>query len=491
MQHSSRGEQAATPLLSGLLEYIARNPIQFHIPGHKQGAGMAPEFRDFVGRNALAMDLVNIAPMDDLHHPHGIIKAAQDLAAKAFGADHTLFSVQGTSGAVITMILACVGPGEKILIPRNVHRSVLTGVMLSGAVPVFMTPEIDEELGVAHGVSVATVRRTVGEHPDARALLVINPTYFGITSDLREIVGVAHKLNIPVLVDEAHGAHLYFHPELPVSAMAAGADLAATSVHKLGGSLTQSSVLNLKEGLVSMQRVQSVFSMLTTTSTSYLLLASLDAARKQLALHGQEMLGKAIRLANWARRKINSTTGLWCLGPETIGVRSSSYGYDPTKLCISVKGLGLTGVEVERMLRDEFRIEVELADLYNILAIITLGDCPRTVESLVNALQRIAVRTGVRRPRKVHVRLPDLPELALTPREAFYKRSESVPLTDSAGRIAAESVMVYPPGIPILMPGEWITQRNIDYVIEHLEAGLPVQGLEDYDPERIRVVGEA
>lgn len=487
-QHGSG--QEAMPLFSGLLAYAAGHPIQFHIPGHKQGAGMAPEFRDYIGLNALAIDLINVPPVDDLHRPRGMIKEAQTLAARAFGADHTFFTVQGTSGAIMAMIVACVGPGEKILIPRNVHRSVLTGIVLSGAVPVFMTPEIDTKLGVAHGVSLATVRRALGEHPDARALLVINPTYFGVVSDLQGIVQVAHERGIPVLVDEAHGVHLYFHPDLPLSAMAAGADVAATSVHKLGGSLTQSSVLNVREGLVSPQRIQAVLSMLTTTSTSYILLASLDAARKQLATRGHEMLGRVIALAEWARCEINAIPGLWCLGAEDMGGLSSSHGCDPTKLCISVKGLGLSGLEVERLLRDRHHIEIEMSDLYNILAIVTFADSERTVAALVEALRQVAQSVAVRRPRRVHVRLPDLPALALTPREAFYRSSEAVSLADSAGRIAAEFVMVYPPGIPILLPGEWITQKNLDYIAQHIDAGLPVQGPEDTSLQTIRVVAD-
>jgi arginine decarboxylase len=487
-QQTTKLNQEKMPLFEGLLRYSKHNPIQFHIPGHKKGAGMVPAFRDFIGRNALSIDLINIAPIDDLHNPHGIIQEAQTLAAEAFRADRTFFSVQGTSGAIMTMILACVGPDEKILVPRNVHKSILTSIVFSGAIPVFMTPEIDSQLGVAHGVSVATVRRAMGENPDAKALLVINPTYFGVASDLREIVEIAHQRHIPVLVDEAHGAHLYFHPDLPVAAMDAGADMAATSIHKLGGSLTQSSILNVREGLISLHRVQAVFSMLTTTSTSYLLLASLDTARMQLATQGKEMLSRAIDLANWARSEINAIPGLWCLDSNTMGVRSSSHQLDPTKLCISVKDLGLTGLEVETLLRDEHNIEVELSDLYNILAIISIGDVRENVEALVKALRHIADTQQHKRPRKVHVRIPDLPQLALTPREAFYRRSEPIPFADSAGRIAAEFVMVYPPGIPILMPGEWITQRNIDYIKEHLQAGLPVQGPEDATLERIRIV---
>lgn len=482
-------EQYETPLFSGLLHHAARQTVPFHIPGHKRGKGMDPEFRDFIGEAALSIDLINIAPVDDLHHPQGMIKEAQELAAQAFGADRTFFSVQGTSGAIMTMIMATCNPGDKLLIPRNVHKSVLTAVVLAGVKPVFMQPELDPNLGVAHGVSLITVRETLRRHPDAKALVVVNPTYFGVCIDLAGIVEEAHEYGIPVLVDEAHGAHVYFHPELPPSAMEAGADMAATSIHKLGGSLTQSSILNLREGLVSPGRVQTVLSMLTTTSTSYILLASLDAARRYLAVAGREQLDGALRLARETRERINNIPGLWCLGPETIGDRTSSYALDETKLCVSVKDLGITGVEAERLLRDEFRIEVELSDLYNILCVISFGDSQASVDALVAALGEISARCSDRwQSRPIQVRLPEPPELAVAPRDAFYAETESVPLRESAGRVAAEFVMVYPPGIPILLPGERITHRNVVYIEKHISAGLPVQGPDDETLAMLRVL---
>lgn len=481
--------QRQTPLLAGLIHHAARNPFQFHIPGHKRGAGMDPEFQSLLGPSALAIDLINIAPVDDLHHPSGIIKEAQELAAEAFGADRTFFSVQGTSSAIMAMILATCGPEDKILVPRNVHRSVLTALVISGARPVFMAPELDQELGVAHGVSLATVRGTLARHPDAKAVFVVNPTYFGVCADLEGIVSEAHAYGVPVLVDEAHGVHCYFHEDLPISAMAAGADMAATSVHKLGGSLTQSSILNVKGNLVNPGRVQAMLSMLTTTSTSYLLLASLDAARRHLAVRGRELLDQTIRTARWARDEINRIPGLWCLGPDVVGDRSSAFDLDVTKLCISVKGLGVTGAEVEGMLRDEFNIEVELSDLYNILCLVTLGDTDRSVAPLIRALNALSEWLYPRaRAQDVHVRLPETPELVLLPREAFYAATEVVPLSESGGRVAAESVMVYPPGIPILMPGERISETNLHYIQEHIEAGLPVQGPEDPMLQVLRVV---
>ncbi|AMA72540.1 aminotransferase class I/II-fold pyridoxal phosphate-dependent enzyme [Aneurinibacillus thermoaerophilus] len=484
-------DQSKTPLFTGLLEHARRNPIQFHIPGHKKGSGMLPEFRDFIGKNALSIDLINIAPLDDLHHPKGMIKEAQELAAEAFGADYTFFSVQGTSGAIMTMIMSVVGPGDKIIVPRNVHKSVLSAIIFAGAIPIFVHPVMDTNLGIAHGITTESVRKALEQHPTAKAVLVINPTYFGIAANLKEIVDLVHEYDIPVLVDEAHGVHIHFHNALPLSAMQAGADMAATSVHKLGGSMTQSSILNVKEGRVSANRVKSVISMLTTTSTSYLLLASLDAARRQLVEHGKEMIDHVLELAAYAREEINEIPGLYCVGKEILG-SEATYDMDPSKLIIQVRGIGLTGHQVEVWLREKYNIEVELSDLYNILCIITPGDSILTVTTLVQALRELArIQLGKDSIQPLPVHLPNIPALSLSPREAFYAETEMIPLREAAGRIMAEFIMVYPPGIPIVLPGEIMTQDNIDYILENLEAGLPVQGPEDESIQTVKVIKRA
>jgi arginine decarboxylase len=464
--------QNETPLFSGLVEHAKKNPIQFHIPGHKKGAGMDPDFRKFIGENALSIDLINIGPLDDLHAPKGMIKRAQDLAAEAFGADRTFFSVQGTSGAIMAMIMAVCGPEDKIIVPRNVHKSVMSAIVFSGAIPVFIHPEIDEKLGISHGITPEAVERALEQHPDAKGVLVINPTYFGISADLKRIVEIAHSHHVPVLVDEAHGVHIHFHDELPLSAM-------------------QSSILNVREGLVSAKHVQSILSMLTTTSTSYLLLASLDVARKQLVTKGKNLIDRTIHLAQSIRKRINEIDHLYCVGEEILG-SNATFDYDPTKLIISVKDLGLTGYEVEKWLRERYNIEVELSDLYNILCIITFGDTETEANILVNALRQLSEECSHRAEKvePVQVLLPEIPILALTPRDAFYSETEVIPFTESEGRIIAEFVMVYPPGIPIFIPGEIITKENLLYIRENLEAGLPVQGPEDDELKMIHVIKE-
>ncbi|SFF95135.1 arginine decarboxylase [Halobacillus alkaliphilus] len=482
--------QNETPLFTGVKNHADKKPTQFHIPGHKGGKGMDKEFQQFIGENALSIDLINIEPLDDLHHPQGMIKDAQNLAAEAFGADYTFFSVQGTSGAIMTMIMSVCQPGDKIIVPRNVHKSITTAIIFSGAKPVFIHPELDNRLGISHGITPEAVERACTAHPDAKGVLVINPTYFGITADLSHIVDIAHSFDIPVLVDEAHGVHIHFHERLPLSAMQAGADLAATSVHKLGGSLTQSSVLNLREGLVSHERVQTIMSMLTTTSTSYILLASLDTARRHLAMNGHELMESCIRLADSARKSLNQIPSIYCPGDEILA-SDATHDYDPTKLIISVKNLGISGYDVEVWLRENYSIEVELSDLYNILCIITPGDREEDVERLIEALTDLYEQSsGTVETKEIVVKVPDIPVLSLSPREAFYASTEVLPLHDAVGRISAEFVMVYPPGIPIFIPGEIITTDNIAYIHENIQAGLPVQGPEDSTLETIHVITE-
>jgi len=479
-----------TPLFSALQEHASKQPLQFHIPGHKKGVGMDPEFRAFIGDNALSIDLINIAPLDDLHQPTGVIAQAQRLAADAFGADHTFFSVQGTSGAIITMIMSVCSEGDKIIVPRNVHKSIMAAIIFAGAKPVFISPVRDTNLGIDHGITTKAVRKALNRHPDAKAVLVINPTYYGVCTNLKEIVDIAHSYDVPVLVDEAHGVLIHFNDRLPMSAMQAGADMAATSVHKLGGSLTQSSVLNVQGPRINIKRIQTIMSMLTTTSTSYILLASLDAARRQLATRGRELADHALELANFARTEINRIPGLSCFGDEILG-DEATYALDETKVTVHVRHLGLTGYDVENWLRDRYNIEVEMSDMYNILCLVTPGDTRDNIDTLLTALRELAAEYyEINQANELIVEIPDIPQLSLSPRDAFYGDTEVLPFRESAGRIIAEFIYVYPPGIPILLPGEVITQSNIDYIVNHIEVGLPVKGPEDRSCEFVKVIVE-
>ncbi|MNO15945.1 Arginine decarboxylase [compost metagenome] len=450
---------------------------------------MDPEFRAFVGDNALSIDLINIVPLDDLHQPVGVIREAEQLAADAFGADETLFSVQGTTGAIMTMILSVCAPDDKIILPRNAHKSILAAVIFAGAIPVWVEPEKDKRLGIEHGVTLTAIRQAIECNSNVKAVLLINPTYYGTSIDLLKMVELIHSYNIPVLVDEAHGTLLHFHDGLPMSAMQAGADMAATSVHKLGGSLTQSSVLNVKGNRLNIRRIRSFMSMLTTTSTSYLLLASLDTARRQLALHGQDLAEQTICLANETRRQINEIPGLYCYGEE-ICSQAGVYEYDPTKLCIHLEKLPLTGFEAERWLREMYNIEVELSDLKNILCLITIGDNKGATSRLIQALRHLTqtFQLDDKLDYAVPAVIPAASEFVVTPREAFYLPSESLEWSKTIGRVCTEFVYVYPPGIPILMPGQRISLEIVDYIGRHVDAGLPVKGPEDSTMKEIKVV---
>ncbi|MCL6459725.1 MAG: aminotransferase class I/II-fold pyridoxal phosphate-dependent enzyme [Gorillibacterium sp.] len=483
-------DQRQTPLFTALRKHADGNPVQFHIPGHKKGVGMDPEFAEFIGKNALSIDLINIAPLDDLHQPTGVIEEAQKLAAEAFQADYTFFSIQGTSGAIMTMIMSICSEGDKIIVPRNVHKSVMSAIIFIGAKPIFLSPVRDANLGIDHGVTTQSVRKALQVHPDAKAVLIINPTYYGVCANLKEIVDLVHNFNIPVLVDEAHGALLPFHDRLPISAMQAGADMAATSIHKLGGSMTQSSVLNIQGPRVNPKRIQTIMSMLTTTSTSYILLASLDTARRHLAVNGREMAEKAINLAQHTRDRINTIPGLYCFGEDILGTEAT-FDFDPMKINVLVRHLGITGYEAENWLREHYNIEVEMSDMYNILCFITSGDTEETTNTLIGALRHMSdLNYNIKTANELLVTIPEIPQLSLSPRDAFYGDTETIPFKESAGRIIAEFIYVYPPGIPILLPGEIISQENINYIMDHVEVGLPVKGPEDRSVRNVKVIVE-
>lgn len=479
--------QEMTPIFDALKKYMSEKTISFHVPGHKHGRGN-PEFTNFIGKKAMNIDLTIMPDLDSIMRPAGIIKDAQTLAAEAFGADRAFFLVNGTSSGIQAMIMASCREGDKILLPRNAHKSAVSSIILSGAEPVYIRPVINEEYGIAMGITTEETINVIRKNPGAKALFVINTTYFGVASPLSELVKLAHERGMAVLVDEAHGAHLIFHETLPLSAMEAGADLSASSTHKLIGSLTQSSMLFLKGRRFSPEYIKSIMNLSQTTSPSYILLASLDVARKNMALHGEKLLSRTINLARWARLKINSIEGLSCMGSEALEPEGE-FSLDPTKLCISVKDLGITGFKASRILREKFHIQVELADFYNLLAVVSIGDTKTSVSALVDALATIARDF----PEKRRTRLPSIPdiampELALLPREAFFAEKRPHPFRESAGRISAEMIMTYPPGIPIICPGEIINQDVIDEILFLKEAGGLIQGMEDKELEYINVI---
>ena len=438
-----------------------------------------------LGEKCVTMDVNSMKPLDNLCHPISVIREAEELAAEAFGAAHAFLMVGGTTSAVQSMVLSTVKRGEKIILPRNVHRSVMGALVLCGAVPVYVDPECDDRLGIPLGMSVSQVARAIRRNPEAKAVLVNNPTYYGICSDLRAIVKLAHENGMLCLADEAHGTHFYFGEGLPVSAMAAGADMAAVSMHKSGGSLTQSSLL-LTGPAMQEGHVRQIINLTQTTSGSYLLLSSLDISRRNLALRGKEAFARVARLAEYAREEINAIGGYYAFSRELIN-GGSIYDFDVTKLAVNTLEVGLAGIEVYDLLRDEYDIQIEFGDLGNILAYLSIGDRPREVERLVSAMSEVRRRFS-RDPAGLMKQEYIDPEVAVSPQVAFYADKESLPIEDTAGRVCSEFVMCYPPGIPILAPGERITPEILDYIRYAKDKGCSMTGPEDPDILRLNVL---
>lgn len=483
-----RLNQSETPLFDALMEYVNRKTIPFHVPGHKKGVGMDEEFKKFMGENPFKIDVTVFKLVDSLHRPVGAIKKAHELAADAYGADASFFCIHGTSGAIQAMIMSVVKSGDKIIIPRNVHKSVTSGIILSGATPVYMQPELDKKVGIAHGVTPETVEKTLKENPDAKAVLIINPTYYGVSTDIKKIANIVHSYDIPLIVDEAHGPHLNFNDKLPLSAMEADADICCQSTHKIIGALTQCSLLHIHSKIVDVTRVHQMLSLLQTTSPSYILMASLDCARRQIALNGKELLDKSIALADYARDEINKIPGFYCFGKEIIG-NPGVFAIDPTKITITCRDLGITGFDLDMILSDKYHIQLELSDLYNGLAVGSFGDTKENIDALINALKEISQEYKHDENKKSDfIDIPDIPKQVEIPRDAFNSEMIIVPLNNSEGKVSGEFLMAYPPGIPVLCPGEIITQEIIDYVQKLKDTGLYVQGTEDLEVNFIKVV---
>ena len=458
--------------------------VPFDVPGHKRGRGN-PELVELLGEKCVGIDVNSMKPLDNLGHPISIIRDAEELAADAFGAAHAFLMIGGTTSSVQTMILSTCKAGDKIILPRNVHKSAINALVLCGAIPIYIEMSVDPKIGIALGLENNRVEQAIKEHPDAKAILINNPTYYGICSDLRGLTDMAHEAGMLVLVDEAHGAHLHFTDKLPLSAMDAGADMAAVSMHKSGGSLTQSSILLIGEQM-NPEYVRQIINLTQSTSASYLLMASLDISRRNLALRGKESFEKVIELSEYARREINAIGGYYAYSKELIdGV--SVCDFDVTKLSVYTQGIGLTGIEVYDLLRDEYDIQIEFGDIGNILAYISIGDRIQDIERLVGALADIKRRYS-RDGKDLIAGEYIQPELVLSPQEAFYSERKSLSLDESVGQVCGEFVMCYPPGIPILAPGERITREIVDYIQFAKERGCSLQGTEDPEVNHINVI---
>lgn len=477
-------DQSRAPIYEALERFRKMRVVPFDVPGHKRGRGN-PELTAFLGQQCVGVDVNSMKPLDNLCHPVSVIREAEELAADAFGAAHAFLMVGGTTSAVQSMVLTACKRGDEIIMPRNVHRSVINALVLCGAIPVYVNPEVDQRLGISQGMKREQVARAIAEHPNAVAVLVNNPTYYGICSDLKAIVDMAHQAGMLCLADEAHGTHFYFGENQPIAAMRAGADMAAVSMHKSGGSLTQSSFLlagpNVHEGYV-----RQIINLTQTTSGSYLLMSSLDISRRNLALRGKQVFNVVRELAEYAREEINAIGDYYAFGRELIN-GDSVYDFDATKLSVHTLDIGLAGIEVYDALRDDYDIQIEFGDLGNILAYISIGDRVQEVERLVSALAEIRRRYR-RDPSGMLSQEYIDPTVVASPQEAFYAEKISLPIEQTKNRVCSEFVMCYPPGIPILAPGERITEDILQYIEYARAKGCQLTGPEDPNIRHLNVL---
>jgi lysine decarboxylase len=477
-------EQLRTPLFDAMVALAESKKVSFHTPGHKSGKGISTRFRKFVGPKIFSIDLTTLDEVDSLHKPKGVIKEAQALAAKAYGADRSFFLVNGTTGGNHAMILSTCRPDDKVLVARNAHKSIIAGLILSGATPVFFDPVFDPNLNLMLNVTADACRAALDAHPDARAIVLTTPNYYGICADLVQIIAYAKAKGVITLVDEAHGPHLPFHPELPTSAVQAGADLCVQSIHKIIGGMTQASMLHARAGRIDMTMLARVLRAVQTTSPSYILMASLDLARMQMATEGRKLLDKAITLAEEARVRINKIAGCTSFSREdiTASLFAQMGDLDVTKLTIGVSGLGLTGFQVSQLLNTRYGIQVEMADPFHVLVIVSIGDRKDDLNRLVDALKEMSAEQGQKGQsgRFQPITIPNLVnEWRMSPHDAFLSDREQVELNAGIDRVSAEIVTVYPPGIPVLTPGEVVTKEAIRYLEEMLALGATVDGLDE------------
>lgn len=473
-------------MFEALADYIMQAKVPFHTPGHKQGKGIDKAWRRLVGDEIFRMDLTVLPETDCLFHPTGVIKQAQALAAKAYHADRSYFLVNGSTGGNLTMLMGVLFPGDRIIVPRHTHKSVIAGLIMSGALPIYIHPEVNQEWGLILNVSPEAVDKALNRNPGARAVFISSPTYHGICCDLEKIVRSVHLHDRIVMVDQAHGPHLLFHPSLPTSAMEAGADICVESSHKIISGLTQASMLHVKGSNIDIRDLEEVLLLTQSTSPSYLLMASLDLARRQMALEGQRLLERSISISSRLRKDINKVKGLYCLNPEDV----KPFKLDPTKLTVFVDKLGLTGYQASKILNQKYNIQAEMADWDHVAFIFSIADGQTEAGLLLHALKALASdHYGSGPLKKLDIQFPsNYPAMSLTPREAFFAAYKTVKLKEAVDEISTEFFTVYPPGIPVIVPGERITHEAVEYLETMKRLGAILVGPESGQPGRIRVV---
>lgn len=480
-------DQTRTPLFDAIMDYVNLKPAYFRIPGHRFERGISSRWKDVVGDNIFKFDLTETPMTDDLHNPEGAIKEAQNLAREVFNAEHSYFLVNGTTCGNEAMIITTAFAGQKVAIPRNAHKSALMGLIIGGAEPVYLAPELSKEWGIQGGISPESVEKMFRENPDCKGVMVVSPTYYGICSDLRSIAKICHEHNAVLMVDEAHGAHMYFSDQLPDGALVQGADMCAQSIHKVTGSLTQSSMLHVNSKLVDIDRLEATLHIVQSTSPSYLLMTSLDVARYELAVNGREMISNAVNLSDYAREEINKIDGIICVGEDLTGAAGVKE-LDTTRLIISARKLGLTGFKLKAMLFENYGVDLELSDYINVLAIVTFANTKEDIDRLIDALKDIAQKNKGGKEIENEIFLPEVPPRVLTPREAYFSVKRDIPWKEARGKVAGEMIAPYPPGIPVIYQGEIVTDQVWEYIENYRVRGRHLHGPADSNLNSFKII---
>jgi arginine decarboxylase len=475
------------PLLNALQKSSKQPHAAFYAPGHKQGKGSNSKLKNLIGVEALTVDLPELPELDNLFAPTGVIEEAQQLAAETFGATKTWFLINGSTCGIIAAILATCNAGDKIILPRNIHQSAIAGLVLSGAIPIFINPEYDAKEGLAYNVTPTAIQQALIEHPDTKAVMILHPTYQGVCSDIAAIAQITHQYDIPLLVDEAHGAHFTFHPDLPPSAMSVGADLTVQSTHKVLSAMTQASMLHIQGSRVCDRRISKALQLLQSTSPSYILLASLDAARQQMATEGRELMNKTITLALEARKELAAIPNLSVFKPV---IQPGCHHVDLTRLTINISQLGITGFEADEILHEQLKVTCELPLLHHLTFIISLGNTNEDINQLVEAFKKLAKLTINNQPLTINNQqlTIDNQQSTITPRNAYFAPTQTIPIQEASDRICGELICPYPPGIPLLMPGEKITPEAIAYLQQAIAAGGTITGCNDPSLQTIQIL---
>ncbi len=525
-------DQTKIPIVETLQNLTQKSHAPFYAPGHKHGKGIPQPLTELLGTEVFPADLPELPELDNLFAPDGVIQEAQELAAETFGALHTRFLVNGSTTGIIAGILATCGNGEKIILPRNIHQSVISGLIISGAIPIFINPEYDFHWDIPLSITAESIGQTLAKHPDTKAVMIVNPTYHGVCGNIRAIAQQVHKYNIPLLVDEAHGAHFAFHSELPIPALVSGADLSVQSTHKTLGAMTQASMLHIGSDRIDLYRLQQALQILQSSSPSYLLLASLDAVRQQMALFGEELMSQTLELAKNARNRISQlwnysvfdlkgrekkkqeinficlseysdfldnevkkeiresgkifpTPNTQLLTPNFPIENSSNSGFialDKTRLTIKVSNIGFSGYEADEILHQELGVTCELPSFPNLTFIIspgnTLADINQLVTGLISLRNRGSINLAANHGTKLDFKVTNF-SIPVSPRDAFFAQKDCVPIAKSVGYISAELLCPYPPGIPVLIPGEIITEKHLQILQQVRANGSLMTGCSD------------